>query len=56
MSISSDRLRVLTEELIGEGQSKYLFGKDKDLYEVISESIPELTEDAFEIMLLFRKA
>ena len=48
MSISSERLRELTETKIGEGQSRYLFGKSwKELYEVISEEETNLTEEMF---------
>ena len=48
MSISSERLRELTETKIGEGQSRYLFGKYwKELYEVMSEKETDLTEDMF---------
>ena len=48
MSISSERLRELTETKIGEGQSRYLFGKNwKELYEVISEEETDLTEEMF---------
>ena len=48
MSISSERLRELTETKIGEGQSRYLFGKSwKELYEVISEEETDLTEEMF---------
>ena len=48
MSISSERLRELTETKIGEGQSRYLFGKNwKELYEVISEKETNLTEEMF---------
>lgn len=48
MSISSERLRVLTETKIGEGQSKYVFGKDwKSMYEVLSKEETDLTEEQF---------
>ena len=48
MSISSERLRELTETKIGEGQSRYLFGKYwKQLYEVLSEEEKNLTEEMF---------
>ena len=48
MSISSERLRELTETKIGEGQSRYLFGKNwKELYEVMSEKETDLTEELF---------
>ena len=46
MSISSDRLKTLTEEQIGE--SGEVFGKGwKNLYEVISEEEDKLTEESY---------
>ena len=48
MSISSERLRELTATKIGEGQSRYLFGKHwKELYEVMSKEETNLTEEMF---------
>ena len=48
MAISSERLRELTETKIGEGQSRYLFGKHwKELYEVMSKEEKNLTEEMF---------
>jgi hypothetical protein len=49
MSISSKRLQELTEEKIGDGQSRYLFGRGwKELYEVMSKEEGDLTEELFE--------
>ena len=48
MSISSKRLRELTETKIGQGQSKYVFGKSwEELYEVMSKEETNLTEEMF---------
>jgi hypothetical protein len=48
MSISSERLRELTETKIGEGQSRYVFGRPwKQLYKVLSEEERNLTEEMF---------
>ena len=48
MSISSERLRELTETKIGEGQSRYVFGRSwKQLYKVLSEEERNLTEEIF---------
>jgi len=46
MSISSNRLKTLTEEQVGK--SKEMFGRGwKELYEVISEKEDKLTEEAY---------
>ena len=46
MSISSDRLKILTEEQVGK--SKNIFGRQwKDLYEVISKEEDKLTEESY---------
>ncbi len=46
MSISSDKLKTLTEKQIGE--SKKVFGRGwKKLYEVISEEEDKLTEESY---------
>jgi hypothetical protein len=48
MGISSERLRELTETKIGQGQSKYVFGKGwEELYEVMSKEETNLTEEMF---------
>ena len=48
MSISSERLRELTETKIGQGQSKYVFGKGwEELYDVMSKEETNLTEEMF---------
>lgn len=48
MAISSERLRELTEAKIGEGQSRYLFGRHwEQLYKVLSEKEGNLTEEMY---------
>jgi len=48
MSVSSERLRELTETKIGEGQSRYVFGRHwKNLYKVLSEEEENLTEEMY---------
>ena len=47
MSISSDRLKTLTEKQVGR-RSKEVFGKGwKKMYEVISEEEDKLTEESY---------
>lgn len=48
MSISSKRLQEITETKIGEGQSKYVFGRNwEQLYKVLSEEERNLTEEMY---------
>ena len=48
MSISSNRLKELVEERIGQGRSKHIFGKHApELFEVLSKEESSLTETEF---------
>lgn len=50
MNIDSKRVQEIAEEYIGEGRSRYIFGRHhRALYEVLSESVDlkNLTEDIF---------